>query len=80
MFRKEYLPSRIRYNQALFYGVGIWFLWTLHQRNWMFTSEDEKDLGQRRYYTIGRPFQNIFARSMDQSRLKSHVQQQNYIL
>ena len=80
VFRKEYLPSRIRYNQFFFYAAAIWFVYTLHQRNWMFTSEDQKDLGQRRYYTIGRPFQNLIARSADQSNLKSHVQKQTYIL
>lgn len=46
----------------------------------MFTDETQKDLGQRKYYTIGRPFQNLLMRASDQSRLKSHVQKQNYIL
>ena len=45
----------------------------------MFVSESEKDLGKRKYYTIGRPFQNMIARANDQSRLKSHVQKQTYI-
>ena len=39
----------------------------------MFTDENEKDLGQRKYYTIGRPFQNMLMRVNDQSRLKSQV-------
>ena len=31
----------------------------------MFAEEDQKDLGQRKYYTIGRQFQNVAARYND---------------
>ena len=30
IFKKEYLPSRIRYNQFFFYGITLWFFYTLH--------------------------------------------------
>ncbi len=46
----------------------------------MFADETQTNLGERKYYTIGRQFQNFFGRYSDQSSLKSHVQKQNYIL
>ena len=39
----------------------------------MFADEGQKDLGERKYYTIGRQFQNVAARINDQNSLKSHV-------
>ena len=32
VFRKEYLPSRIRYNQFFFYSIFIYFLYNLHHK------------------------------------------------
>jgi hypothetical protein len=46
----------------------------------MFVDETEKDLGKRRYYTLGRPIQNWIMVGADVSRLRSHVSQQKYIL
>ena len=46
----------------------------------MFADETQTNLGERKYYTIGRQFQNPLARYNDQSSLKSHVQKQKYIL
>ena len=40
VFKKEYLPTRIRYNQFFFYAGLIYFVYTLHTRNWMFVSEE----------------------------------------
>ena len=80
IFKKEYLPSRIRYSQFFFFSGLAYFLYTVHTCNWMFADETQRDLGQRKYYTIGRPFQNFIARAGDQQALKSHVAKQTYIL
>ena len=65
VFRKEYLPSRIRYNQFFFFAFLGCFLFNLHSRHWSFTNEKEKSLGLRKYFTIGRPFENFIMRAVD---------------
>ena len=30
--RKEYLPSRVRYNQFFFYAIAVYFFATLHSK------------------------------------------------
>ena len=32
VFKKEYLPSRIRYNQFFFYSLAFYFLYTVHNK------------------------------------------------
>ena len=32
VFKKEYLPSRIRYSQFFFYSAALYFFYTLHTR------------------------------------------------
>jgi hypothetical protein len=46
----------------------------------MFVNEKENDLGKRKFYTGPRPVQNWFASWNDKSRIRSHVQNQKFIL
>ncbi len=32
VFKKEYMPSRIRYNQFFFYAIFAYFIYTVHTK------------------------------------------------
>jgi hypothetical protein len=32
VFKKEYMPSRIRYNQFFFYSIFAYFIYTVHTK------------------------------------------------
>ena len=78
LYRKEYLPSRISYNQFFFYSAlfaSCSFL--LFAPQWS-TTTDEKNLGARRYYTSDRTLVNMLSRGMNKSAAASHVSKQEY--
>eukprot|EP00347_Sterkiella_histriomuscorum_P014692 403359914 len=78
--KKEYLPSRVRYNQFFFYSVLFYFVFKQAHTRWQLVDERQKDLGKRRYFTLPRTYSNPIARSRDHAALQSHVAQQKYIL
>ena len=84
LYRKEYLPTRVRYNQALFFAgfLGMaWFFMGDKTGSGMFVqSSDKSDLGSRRYYTTGRAFVNPVAMMLNRSAASSHASKQDYVL
>ncbi|CDW80949.1 UNKNOWN [Stylonychia lemnae] len=74
VFKKEYLPSRVRYNQFFFYAALGYYIFKLKAGRQLFVDEGERNLGQRKYYTSARSYQNFIAARSDQSSLRSHEQ------
>ena len=87
LYRKEYLPSRIRYNQFFFYG-GLLVLGSVYlsnKNNGMLCPTESKvrsgdDLGNRRYYTSERTFVNFLKRSMNKSETATQANKETFFL
>ena len=76
VFKKEYLPSRIRYNQFFFFaGLTTGFMYLLSNRSQAPTSTD---LSQRKYYSGDRTVVNMFQRAMNSSSAKNHANRQHF--
>ena len=80
IFKKEYLPSRIRYNQFFFWIAfwgGCYGLLSYKAGGGMLCPQEgttgEKELGLRRYYTTDRSCVNIIARMLNKSGASSHA-------
>ena len=77
VFRKEYQPSRIRYNQFFFFAVFFGFLIVWPRCSW---TNEWRSLDNRKYYTTPRAFSNWFMWAVDLNSVKGHVKEQRYIL
>ena len=78
LYKKEYLPSRIRYSQFFFYTFligGCYGLLSYRAGGGMFCPKQGNDnnLGNRRYYTSSRSIVNIFARTANKQAASSHA-------
>ena len=70
IYKKEYLPTRIRYNQVFFYAGLISLSYCLLSQRFgggQFLKvyqccDKDQDLSKRKYYSSGRPVVNMFAR------------------
>ena len=88
IYKKEYLPSRIRYNQFFFYaalGFSAYYFLGSKTGGGMFCPKDNalnqtSELADRKYYTSPRSVVNIFMRQMNSSSAKSHAAKQEYTL
>ena len=81
IYKKEYLPSRIRYNQFFFYAaLSASCYYLLFQHMFFKSGQNEKDLGQRKYYTSDRSIVNLLMRQMNRGAVASQVSKQEYIL
>ena len=80
LYKKEYLPSRIRYNQfffwAAFIGLGYGLL-SKRSGGGMFCPKEgapgQTELADRKYYTSERSVVNIIMRQVNKSSVSSHV-------
>ena len=87
IYKKEYLPSRIRYNQFFFYtGLFTAYYFFLSTKNGgsMFCPQENAlqpntDLSLRRYYTSERSIVNMFMRQWNKSSASSHVSKQEFV-
>ena len=78
IYRKEYLPSRIRYNQFFFY-VGLAGIFAyLYTKPHHVSGADGQDLSQRRYFTSDRAIVNFFARQYNRQAVAAQVKKQEY--
>ena len=80
LYKKEYLPSRIRYNQFFFYAGLIVAMRYLMQPMFAQKTGNGNDLNSYKYYTGDRAAVNIFARQFNKSAVDSHVAKQTFIL
>ena len=78
LYKKEYLPTRIRYNQFFFFASligGCTLLFSKSNGGGMFCKMNGEDgeLANRKYFTTERSFVNIVARAANSSSVSSHV-------
>ena len=83
IYKKEYLPTRIRYNQFFFYfGLAscCYLLLKKGKGGGLFCKMDEADpeLANRRYFTSERSVVNLLMRQMNKSSMSSHMAKQDY--
>ena len=90
VFKPEYLPGRVRFNQFFFF-LGLGSLWVANRRyvslsmsevlkGWQFTDTRVKTLGERKYYSMDRAYVNPIQASIDRSLVRSQVSQQDFTL
>ena len=82
IYKKEYLPSRIRYNQFFFYTAlfGLsYYTFKGQGSNFCPQEETTTDLGQRKYYTSERSAVNFVMRQMNKASASSHEKQQEFV-
>jgi len=63
VFKKEYLPSRIRYNQFFFYAFLLSSCYYLSRKHWGMVDEKNMNLGTRKYFTTERRYVNSISRA-----------------
>ncbi len=73
MYKKEYLPSRVRYNQFFFFATLTAFSSYFLFKPMFAVNSNKSSISGQRYYTSDRSFVNMFARSMNKSSAKSQV-------
>ena len=77
LFKKEYLPTRIRYNQFFFYTAfffGAYLVMSKKNAGSMFCKvEGDGELANRKYFTSDRACTNLLMRQMNKSAVSSHV-------
>ena len=78
IYKKEYLPTRIRYNQFFFFAAffgGCAMLMNKQRKGGMFCKMDERDpeLANRKYYTSDRACVNMIMRGINYSSASSAV-------
>ena len=84
IFKKEYLPSRIRYSQFFFYAglaTGCYFFLSKSRGGSNFSPKENSlsptsDLSERKYYTSERSVVNPVMRIFNSQAASSHVSKQ----
>ena len=73
LYKKEYLPSRIRYNQFFFFASLAVACKFLLFKPMFSTTSDPNNLAARKYYTTDRSIVNFFMRQANRGTVASHV-------
>ena len=77
LYRKEYLPTRVRYSQFFFFagfiGMSVYFMGSKTSSGMFVQSSNQGDLSSRRYYTTGREFVNPIAAMLNRSAASSQA-------
>ena len=78
IYKKEYLPSRIRYNQFFFYAAlfgGVTLMMKASTGGGAFCVKKDADpeLANRKFFSSDRACVNIFMRQMNKGAMSSHV-------
>ena len=80
IYRKEMLPSRVRYNAFFFYAGLVGAAYFFSMRKMSVSGEDSNELADRRYFTADRAFINPLMIAMNSSAAKSNAAKQTYIM
>ena len=88
IYKKEYLPSRIRYNQFFFYTFlvgGIYMFSSKKNGGSLFcpavnSQQPDDQMAHWKYYTSDRAVVNFLMRQVNKQNAKSQAQKQNYCL
>mgnify|MGYP006130177303 CR=1 FL=1 len=87
IYKKEYLPSRIRYSQFFFYtglATGCYFFLSKSRGGSNFSPQENQlsptsDLSERKYYTSERSVVNPVMRIFNTQAAASHVSKQKFV-